>query len=171
MTGIWKRLDLDGVEEVLLTPKGITLPKEPKTILIDNGCWRVNVRGISPQILEDHIAICEILVEDPRCVFILPDVDRDKDVSNYYLDRFLSVVRPRRYSLIDLEFFLDRKDLIYGSEFLSIPSKRAQMGGVHFDIAQYHQLGASPIEGGRSWDDLTYDYRKPLREAIAGYTK
>ena len=170
VTGIWKSLNLEGVEEVLLTPKSLDLPKEPSTILIDNGCWRINNRGASSGALEDHITLCE-LIEDPRCIFILPDVKDNKEVGCYFLNKFLERVKPKRFSLVDLEFFLDRKDLLEASEFLSIPSKRARRGKHHFDISIYHQLGSCPIEGSRSWDEFDYDPTQPIKNFVAAYSR
>lgn len=155
VTSIWPRLNLEGIEEVLLTPRSILLPQEPKTLLIDNGCWAINTGRGSLDKLNEHIEICLELRKDPRCIFILPDIEKNPEASLFYLDRFLNEVKPPRFSLVDLDIYLNRTDLADGSEFLSIPARRARQA--HYDLSRYHLLGTTDRNGARSWDDLCYD--------------
>lgn len=155
VTRIWPRLDLEGVGEVLLTPRSADLPNYPSSIIIDNGCWSINSRKSSFKILDTHIELCKELAKDPRCIFVLPDIEPDPKASLYYLDLFLREVKPPRFSLVDMAIYLDRTDLIEGSEFLSIPARRLKKA--NFNLQKYHLLGTTKVNGARSWDDLDYD--------------
>lgn len=161
----WARLDLSNVTEVLLTPRSIKLPVEPELIMIDNGLSIVNRRAGYKHRLSDHIAICTELVKDSRCVFILPDLERDELEGKYYLHRFLQEVRPKRFSVVEVPWIRGAFPNLYDyAEFLSIPSRRATQ--VMAPLNRYHLLGARPTSGARSWDDPLFDQDIPLRDSI-----
>jgi hypothetical protein len=166
VTRIWPRLDLTGVEEVLLTPVNSELPVGPKSLLIDNGCYSINRKTAPVEKLDLHIELCLKLSEDSRCIFILPDIRWDPELARIYVDRFLKTIRPRRYILVDiphlLESFPKLPDL---AECLAIPSNRVK--SAHYPLHRYHLLGRDPqVDYARSWDDLLFDSKRPLKDQI-----
>lgn len=168
VTRIWPQLDLAGVEEVLLTPISLELPQVP-SILVDNGLFATNRRQASHR-LDSHIELCAELAKDPRCIFILPDLERDLSDCKRYIQLFLEIVQPKRYAAVDIPALTDWYGSIWGgSEFYCIPSCRATQAREPIEL--YHQLGKRPRPGGRSWDDLDYDATESLLEVISFKTQ
>ena len=166
VTRIWKKLDLTGVEEVLLTPVDTDLPKEPSSILVDNGCFSINRDlNLHPK-LNDHIERCIELKKDPRCIFVLPDIRHNKDLAIHYMDAFLAAVKPSRFILVDVPHLLETyKHLIDDVEFLAIPSNREKRA--NFDLKRYHLFGRNPLSTeARSWDDLLFDAATPIKDQV-----
>lgn len=166
VTRVWKKLDLTGVEEVLLTPVDSVLPKEPKSIIIDNGCFSINRDLKLHPKLNDHIELCLELKNDPRCVFVLPDVRHNKDYAIHYMNVFLERIRPKRFVLVDVPHILENfKFLIDDAEFFAIPSNREKTAS--FDLRRYHLFGRNPqFSEARSWDDLLFDVDVPLKDQV-----
>jgi hypothetical protein len=161
-------MNLEGIEEVLLSPRSIELPREPKEILIDNNCFLINRRGCDVSVLDGHIELCKVLAHDSRCVFILPDIEKDQEACKVYIQRFMDEVKPLRFALIDLPFILENFTiLIDHAELFAIPSNR--VASAAFDLTHYHLLGSDPPVLARSWDDLQYDSSLPLAQAIQAH--
>jgi hypothetical protein len=154
------------VEEVLLTPVDTDLPKEPSSIIIDNGCFSIN-RDLSlhPK-LNDHIERCLELKKDPRCIFVLPDIRHSKDLAIHYMNVFMKRIRPKKFVLVDVPHILENyKHLIDDAEFLAIPSNREKHAS--FDLKRYHLFGRNPtFTMARSWDDLLFDATLPLKDQV-----
>jgi hypothetical protein len=158
-------MNLEGVDEVLLTPHSVMLPNEPKEILIDNGCFVINRRGGSLQNLDLHIERCKVLSKDHRCIFLLPDIESNPEAAIYYVNKFMQEVKPLRFAVVDLPIIMNEfPELVDHSEIFAIPSKRAKLASQ--DIFQYHLLGSNPQVLARSWDDLQFNSDLPIAQAV-----
>jgi hypothetical protein len=172
VTGAWERMNLEGVDEVLLTPskRSKGLPKEPKTIIIDNGCFILNIRKKPPTVaiskMKTHLELCKELSSDPRCIFVLPDYLHNTELNLFFQQEFLREIKPKRYSLVDTPM-LD-ETFIYHAEFLCIPARHAKRA--RFDLSCYHLFGRLNgfMPKARSWDDLLFnDTSTPMREIVS----
>jgi hypothetical protein len=174
VTRAWPYLDLEGVDEVLLTPSSTDLPPEPRTVLVDNGCYMINQgrcdRKTALERQARHTELCRTLAVDDRCVFVLPDLSRYPEVCQSVIDTFLQKVRPARFALVEHASFVHPAWLCHHAEFFCIKTDRFHLR-LHPD-GQYHLLGRTKRDAplfllpARSWDDSDYDPLLPLRTEI-----
>lgn len=177
VTGNWKTLNLEGVDEVLLTPSRLDngkLPTEPRTIIIDNGCYILNSKHATKKMVIErqklHLEFCKYL-DDPRCIFVLPDCQRYPELNKKLVEEFLAQVKPDRYALVDKQrLYSEFDNLAVNAEILCIPFK--SVGLINFELSRYHLLGRcrgniKDYKNARSWDDCNYSSRVPIRNVIA----
>jgi hypothetical protein len=170
VTGAWTKMDLDGVDEVLLTPSLITpgLPKEPKTIIIDNGYLQLNLHkkplpGVISR-MKAHLELCRKLREDRRCIFVLPSYLPNPELGLLFQKEFLNEIKPKRYAVMDTPILEER--YVYGAEFLCIPAIFSEKA--RYSISCYHLFGRlDNMPKARSWDDSLYgSFNLPIRETV-----
>lgn len=156
LTGLnFSRYELDEYDEVLITSKNskYILPEHYEgDIIIDNGGYSINHWNKPKENIYKHLEICKKIKHDSRCIFILPDIQKDTQFSIKMQELFLKEINPQRYSLVDFDTYIDRTDnkIVDDSYFYCINKNNILKR--KFNKEQYHVFGYFNDNDFRSFD-------------------